>query len=264
MNSLHDLNKDNLCSINKEYQHRTYDDLSSEFQTLLPFAVRASKLIALMYNRLTLVENFSHKEAVTKIHDDHKHLAGFSNRNIRRSLPLDNPNVPRRVRPQWPKNSQTEDNVPLELNNTIEGQGKNPKISLTYDNTDVRSKKTNVNLAIKPSSQSAECSSCIELSLENRELKEALEKSSKLITADNVTCISAVSTIENHNVLDFEFYLRKQEILDYLEEPYLSLKDGDLKIWFNGKIDKKYASVISAKIGRLSRQQVDLENTGNT
>ena len=151
MNILHDLNKDNLCSINKEYQNRTYNDLSSEFQKLLPSAVRAFELIAIMYNRLTLVENFSHKEAVTKIHDDHKNLAGFSNRNIRRSLPLDNPNVPRRVRPQWPKNSQTEDNVPSELSNTIQVQNKNPKLSLT-------AKNTNANATIKPPSQLAECS----------------------------------------------------------------------------------------------------------
>jgi len=96
--------KDNLFLISEEYQNRTYDELSSEFENLLPSAVRASELILLMYNRLTLVENFSHKEAVAKIQDDHKHLAGFSKRNISRNLPLDNPNVPRRVRPQWPKN----------------------------------------------------------------------------------------------------------------------------------------------------------------
>jgi hypothetical protein len=261
MNSLRNLNKDNLRSINKEFQNRTYDDLSSEFQKLLPSAVRASELIALMYNRLTLVENFSHKEAVTKIHDDHKHLAGFSNRNIRRSLPLDNLNVPRRVRPQWPKNSLTGANDASKLSSSIQGQDKNPKVSLTYINTDA--KKTDANLTTKLSGQSAEYSSCIELSLENRELKEALEKSSKLITADNVAYAAALSINEIHNVLEFEFYLQKQEILDYLGEPYLLLKDGDLKIWFHGKIHTKNYHVISAGIGR-SQQQVDCNNTGDT
>jgi hypothetical protein len=138
---------------------------------------------------------------------------------------LDNLNIPRRVRPRWPKNSHNEDNMPLELSNTIQGQDRNPKLSLTYDNTDA--KKTNANLAITPSSQSAECSSCISLSLENRELKEALEKSTKLITADNVASVAADSINEFHNVLQFEFYLQKHEIIDYLGQPYLSLKDGD-------------------------------------
>jgi hypothetical protein len=58
---------------------------------------------------LTLVDKLSHKEAVTKIYSDHRHLSGFSRRNIRRNLPSDNVTVPRRIRPSWPKNSTTED-----------------------------------------------------------------------------------------------------------------------------------------------------------
>jgi hypothetical protein len=243
MNSLRQLNQDNLSAINKEYQNRTYDDLSSEFQKEYPSAVRAYQLTALMYNRLTLVENFSHKNAIAKIHNDHKHLAGFSKRNISRSLPLDNPNVQRRVKPKWRKNSLTGANEPQKSSITIQGQ----------------------NLAAKPSGQSAECSSCIELSLENRELKEALDKTSQLITADHVAYASSASINETNknNTLEFEFHLRKQEILDYLGEPYLSLKDGDLKIWFHGKIHTKNRHVISAKLGRLDQQRVDLDNTGN-
>jgi hypothetical protein len=237
MNSLHDLNKDNLRSINKEYQNRTYDDLSSEFQEVHPSAVRAYQLIALMYNRLTLVENFSHKEAVTKIQNDHEHLPGFSNRNISRNLPLDNPNVPRRVRPQWHKNSITKANPASKLSNTIQRQ--NPKLSLTCDNT---------------LGQPAEC---ISLSLENRELKEALEKSSKLITADNVAYAVADSINQIHDVLEFEFYFRKQQILDHIGEPYVSIKDGDLKVWFSGTIDRKSEGVISAKPGRLSELPIN-------
>jgi hypothetical protein len=251
MSSLYDLNKDNLCSINKEYQNRTYDDLSSEFQRLYPSAVRVFELIALMYNRLTLVEKLSHKVAVAKIYNDHTHLVGFSERNIRRYLPTDNPSVPRRVRSQWPKNNDIGANTSSKLSNTIQGQDEHP------------AKKTDANLAVKPFAQSAECSSCVELSLENRELKEALEKNSKLITADNVAYASSDSINQIHNVLEFEFHLRKEQILDYLGEPYLSLKDGNLKIWFSGKIDTKNRHVISAKIGRLSQQQVDLNNTGN-
>jgi hypothetical protein len=88
---------DNLIPENdvKEYQKRSYEDLSSEFQRLYP---RVVQLIPLMYNRLTLVDKLSHKEAVTKIYNDHRHLSGFSKRNMRRNLPLENSSIPRRIR----------------------------------------------------------------------------------------------------------------------------------------------------------------------
>jgi hypothetical protein len=237
--------KDNLITKNGATENLTYNELSSEFQRLYPSAVRAFELIAHMYNRLTLIKKLSHKVAVAKIYNDHKHLVGFSERNIRRYLPTDNPSVPRRVRSQWPKNNDIEANTPSKLSNTIQGQYEHP------------AKETDANLAAKPFPQSAECSSCRELSLENRELKEALKKSSKLITADNMTHAAASSINEIHNVSEFEFYLPKKVILDYLGEPYLSLKDGDLKIWFHGKIDRKNGHVISAKLGRIRELQID-------
>src|SRR5215471_14782713 len=99
--------EDNLLTEDdvKEYQKRSYDDLSSEFQRLYPRVIR---LIPLIYNRLTLVDKLSHKEATTKIYNDHRDLPGFSRRNIRRNLPLDNATVPRRIRPSRPKNSTIE------------------------------------------------------------------------------------------------------------------------------------------------------------
>jgi hypothetical protein len=60
-----------------------------------------------MYNRLTFVDRLSHKEAILKMAKDHKHLSGFSDRNVLRYLPSHNPNIPRRVRTPWPKNSAT-------------------------------------------------------------------------------------------------------------------------------------------------------------
>ena len=73
--------EDNLIAENdiKEYQQRSYQDLSSEFQTLHP---RVVHLIPLMYNRLTLVDNLSHKEAVAKIYNDHRHLSGLRGSRI--------------------------------------------------------------------------------------------------------------------------------------------------------------------------------------
>jgi hypothetical protein len=104
------IEKTSSTSEDDEYKVKTYDDLSSEFQKLYLFAARALQLIPIMYNRLTLVDRFSHKEAFTKICDDHGHLDGFSDRNIRRYLPLDNPSVPRRVRTSRPKSSRAEIN----------------------------------------------------------------------------------------------------------------------------------------------------------
>jgi hypothetical protein len=92
----------------KEYEQHTYEELSQEFNELYPAAARAFELVPQMYNRLTLVDGFTHREAVAKIHNDHNHLAGFTQRNIRRYLPGDNPNIPRRVRTSRPKNSITE------------------------------------------------------------------------------------------------------------------------------------------------------------
>jgi hypothetical protein len=40
---------------------QTYEELSKEFQQLCPIAYRAIQLIAMMYNRLTLVDKLSHK-----------------------------------------------------------------------------------------------------------------------------------------------------------------------------------------------------------
>jgi hypothetical protein len=81
-----------------EYKHRTYEELSQEFRKIYPTLTRAYELVALMYNLLTS-NGFPHKEAITKIRDDHKDLPGFSTRNIYRCLPHDNPYVPRRVVP---------------------------------------------------------------------------------------------------------------------------------------------------------------------
>lgn len=85
------------------YADKTYDDLSLEFKSLFPLAIKAFHLIPRMYNRLTLVDHFTHKAAVKKIIKDHSHMTGFSPRNIRRYLPLGNPLIPRRIRTPRPK-----------------------------------------------------------------------------------------------------------------------------------------------------------------
>ncbi|HEY5630633.1 MAG TPA: hypothetical protein VIR31_00755 [Nitrososphaeraceae archaeon] len=97
-----------------EYKNRSYEELSAEFKLSVS---RAVELVPLMYNRLTLIDNYSHKAAITRMYNDHRHLSGFSHRNIRRYLPLNNKAVPRRVRPSCPKNSFTKVKTALRLSN---------------------------------------------------------------------------------------------------------------------------------------------------
>jgi hypothetical protein len=54
---------------------------SSQFRKSYPTLTRAYELVALMYNLLT-ANGFPHKEAITKIRDDHKDLPGFSTRKF--------------------------------------------------------------------------------------------------------------------------------------------------------------------------------------
>jgi hypothetical protein len=103
------------------YKIHPYEELSKEFQEKWPTAVRAFELVPLMYNRLTLVDGYSHKAAIKKMRDDHDHLPGFSTRNIRRYLPEDNPSVPTRIRTSRPKTSIAKNSNEQELsdnNNT--------------------------------------------------------------------------------------------------------------------------------------------------
>jgi hypothetical protein len=84
INQSHDLN---------EYKYKSYEELSQEFQKVYPAATRTFVLIPQMYNRL--IDGLTHKEALAKIHNDHNHLPGFTERNIRRYLPANNPNIPK-------------------------------------------------------------------------------------------------------------------------------------------------------------------------
>ena len=117
-------------SIDDSYKSSTYDQLSKKFRELFRKAVRAFQLIPLMYNRLTETDGLSHKEARTKILNDHKDLPGFSTRNFYRYLPPDNPGIPRRVVTPRHKTSIT---------NTNNGS--------TYSNTELNDRSTDDNHA---------------------------------------------------------------------------------------------------------------------
>lgn len=115
------------------YRNRTYQELSEEFKKLYPIAVRAFELIPQMYNRLTLVDKLTHREALSKMYFDHKDLPGFSSRNIQRYLPSDNPNKPTRVVTPRHKSSRTELNTDKKLRVT-----KSTTIELSKNNVNGR------------------------------------------------------------------------------------------------------------------------------
>jgi hypothetical protein len=110
-----------------EYKHKSYEELSQEFKKVYPAPARAFELIPQMYNRLTRVDGLTHKDALAKMHNDHDHLHGFTQRNIRRYLPANNPNIPRRVRTSRPKNSPTETSVETSFSDTKHNGEKNIK-----------------------------------------------------------------------------------------------------------------------------------------
>jgi hypothetical protein len=114
-----------------EYESRKYEDLSKEFKEK---AGRVCDLIELMYNRLTLVDKLSYKQAITKIRDDHADIPGFSLRNISRNLPLDNPTVPRRVTPRCHNSSPTHNAVAERLSITELQEGTNSQESHNNEN----------------------------------------------------------------------------------------------------------------------------------
>ena len=75
-----------------------------------------------------------YKDALAKMHNDHVHLRGFTPRNIRRYLPANNPNVPRRVRTSRPKNSPTETSVETSFSDTKHNDEKNTNHKIERQN----------------------------------------------------------------------------------------------------------------------------------
>jgi hypothetical protein len=230
-----------------EYKTRTYEDLSSEFQKLYPQAVRAHQLIPQMYNRLTLVDRLSHKEAMLKMANDHKHLLGFSDRNVRRYLPSYNPNRPRRVRTRRPKNSATisVDNPKLSMSEHKQNELINASTSThieTSSSTDMDYDVTKISpLQLDKRGQIASPPS------PTRTSKSTIDHPSS--PSDNS------NQVQNDNHSHFEFGLPVQEVLRRLIPGIpgiITKEDNEKQIWFSGILDKSTCQVISATVGRIT------------
>jgi hypothetical protein len=227
------------------YQSRTYEDLSNEFQNLYPNAIRAFQLIPAMYNRLTLVDNLSHKAALTKIQNDHKQLNGFSTRNMYRYLPSDNPYIHKRVMTPRHKISNTKTDATIQFSKVeqparmvdviVERQnekdGKDKRIQeleneLKQHYHDLKDKK----------SQYAGLLAQVEF------LHKQLQSSNKQNKMNEHS--------SNDKVIDFEFRLSWERVREYMS---LTFKSGKvLEVWFHGRFNKLTGKVVEANLGKKS------------
>jgi hypothetical protein len=209
-----------------EYKYKSYEELSQKFQAA---AGRAFELIHQMYNRLTLVDNLTHKDALEKIHNDHVHLRGFTPRNIRRYLPANNPNIPRRVRTSRPKNSGTETCVGTSFSDTISDTGHNDE--------------KNINQKIGTQSTSNQVVDDI--------------SSDRTIQIEDVTSKRQTKSDKANlktNVLNQEIALPCRESLRYISS---QLNKGKNEFCISIKVNLDTGKIISVKIGRNSEQETN-------
>jgi hypothetical protein len=228
-----------------EYKTRTYEDLSSEFQKLYPQAVRAHQLIPQMYNRLTLVDRLSHKEAMLKMANDHKHLLGFSDRNVRRYLPSHNPNIPHRVRTRRPKNSAT---ISVD----------NPKLSMSeHKQNELINASTSTHIETSSSTDmDYDVTKISQLQLDKHEQMEPTPPptmtSKPTIDHSSSQSDNDDNEVQNNNLLSFEFWLPVREVLGYFITIIPKKEHTEDQIRYSGILDKSTGRVISATIGRTT------------
>ena len=99
-----------------------------------------------------------------------------------------------------------------------------------------------------------ECSSCMELKLENEELKEALTKSSPFVTADKTaSSLTDPNELDIHcdNLLTFAFYMLYDDLRKQMQSIFPNVCSYS-KIWFIGKIDKSTGEVVSSTFNGLN------------
>jgi predicted ATP-dependent endonuclease of OLD family len=251
-------------TIQDDYENKTYEEISKEFQALFPNAMRAFQLVPLMYNRLTLVDNLSHNNAIKKIHDDHIHLEGFSPRSIRRYLPANNPLVPRRVRPRWPKKSKTHTDKVEKLSN-FEQDEENIE---SADQSNTSSRFLNKSEARVIETENLDIHDIQRIKDEKEELAKRVTILQDVHTQDkakikdlnnripNVSSVTAEEVVSAMNTsvdnVDFEFSLYIEEIQQHLS---LMASDGEQpdRLWINGSVNKVTGKIIEIKLGRMEQ-----------
>jgi hypothetical protein len=157
-----------------------------------------------MYNRLTFVDKLSHKEAILNMANDHKHLPGFSDRNVRRYLPSYNPNIPRRVRTSRPKNSAT---ISVD----------SPKLSMSeHKQNEILNASTSTHIEISSSTDmDYDVTKVSQLQLDKH---EQIERTPPPTTTSNSPIdhpsplCDYRNQVQNNNLLSFEFWLPVRDL----------------------------------------------------
>jgi hypothetical protein len=174
--------------------------------------------------------------------NDHKHLPGFSDRNVRRYLPSYNPNIPRRVRTPRPKNSITK---------AVD----NPKLSVSeHKQNEIIDASTSTHI---------ETSSSTDIEYDVTKISQLQSEKHEQIAPTPPPTMTSKSTIDhpsslcdnrnqvqNDNLMTFEFWLPVREVLGYFIPIIPKKEHTEDQIWFSGILDKSTGQVISAAIGR--------------
>jgi hypothetical protein len=233
----------------------TYEELSMEFQKIYPFVSRAIQLICLMYHRLTLKDNLSHREATSKIYEDHKHLQGFSQRNIRRSLmSLDNPNIPhrtgRKIRPSWPNSVDSGASIDVDNQENIELSSKS---LVAVQNCELE----------KDLTRKTECTKCSVLLLQIQKLEK---EKSKVIEGHEQALqiikkqVSEIQDAKSHNsqtVTSNDSVRGLEQEIALLYDPLWqamasAFKLKESKLWLTIRLNKNSGNIIAVYTGRKS------------
>jgi len=187
-----------------------------------------------MYNRLTLVDGLTHKEAVAKIHNDHSHLDGFTERNIRRYLPADNPNLPRRVRTSCPKNSITVRSIKKPFSDAAEQEVKSAS-GEEDSNHKVDNMQTSVNIKARCGSDQAEhdIDDILQDTQHAANDKQMAENETENLT--NQVQEESKETAERQ-IIEFDFSIPFEDLRSVMEELFMMTK-GFGKVLFHGTLN---------------------------
>ena len=202
-----------------------------------------------------------HKQAIKKIINDHADIQGFSRRNITRYLPSDNPSVPRRVKPSWPKKSITHNeskekssvNKQYEddLNGKVDKSIARPSALDTVE-TSITS-NVNIEEVLTKEDEKQESVSGVTHLQEIPDQHKIKDLNNMISNASSVTAEEVVSAMNTSvDNVDFEFSLYIEEIQQHLSLMASDYEQRD-RLWINGSVNKVTGKIIEIKLGRMEQ-----------
>jgi hypothetical protein len=206
------------------------------------------------------VDKLSHTQAVKKIHDDHSHLEGFSSRSIRRCLPPDNPAVPPRVRPTWPKKSITQpvNEQMLSINKQCKGKNRSTTNSIFLNKTKVsmiENEKPELDRMQKIEDEKQQLDEQVTTLKTLRKIDKATIKdlNNMISNGSFVTAEHVLSRATGENIT-FEFSIGIKEVKHYVSS--ITATESTENLWFNVTINKESNKVIEICLGRRTSDNI--------